>query len=212
MVPASLPPRPAGFGASDARSIMAYMRIPVHFCTLLVVLALIPAAAHADIAPLPKPSDAGSGPVGGQGAVVAPLPKPAEKPAVVSKSLEPATAEAPAPTQTVSDPPATRTQVTPITTVLVSSAGGREAPVAPLISAASRNYPTSMVSRIVRLVPTPLAISGIDESLPAKDAWPAWVLAVFSLLVSAEAFLLVRLARARRYRRDSEEPELLPDL
>ena len=33
------------------------------------------------------------------------------------------------------------------------------------------------------------------ESLPSYDAWPAWLLAVLALLASAEAFLLVCLAR-----------------
>jgi hypothetical protein len=151
-------------------------------CTCLgLALALLPASlAQADIGPVPKP-----------GAVVTPLQKPtAQTPkqgAVTTQ--QPVVAQTPAyqaPVQTT--PPAP-----------VSVSGGRDQPVlAPVAVTGGRLKAASLPARIAELFPTRLAEVG-DDSLPSYDSWPSWVLAAFTLLASAEAFLLVRLARARRY-------------
>jgi hypothetical protein len=46
------------------------------------------------------------------------------------------------------------------------------------------------------LLPTPLALVGVGEALPADDAvWPAWKIAALALLGFSETFVLVRLVR-----------------
>jgi hypothetical protein len=150
-------------------------------CTCLgLALALLPAPlAQADIGPVPKP-----------GAVVAPVAKP-KTPATPTTHQ---TTQQPVVQQT---PPAA-VHTTPPAPAIAS--GGREQPVlaAPATATGGRFEATSLPARIVELFPTRLAEVG-DDSLPSYDSWPSWVLAAFTLLASAEAFLLVRLARARRY-------------
>jgi hypothetical protein len=189
------------------------MRASVRLCTLLgILLALLPAAvAHADIAPVPKPSGNTGGAASEPRPIVAPVAKP--KPVVRTPARPVRTQTAPIRPRTT---PRTATlaiprKVAPKKRPPVRSRGGRQGAVVPLISTGGHHHSVSVVTRIVRLMPTPLAIVGIDEGLPTNDSWPAWVLAAFSLLVSAEAFLLVRLARGRRYRRTQELVQL-PDL
>jgi hypothetical protein len=87
----------------------------------------------------------------------------------------------------------------------VSVSGGRVSP--PAVIAVVPRTRTSLPSQIARLFPTHLAGVGHD-ALPSYDTWPSWVLASFTLLASAEAFLLVRLARDRRFQREAELAEL----
>ena len=47
-------------------------------------------------------------------------------------------------------------------------------------------------------MPTPLGLVGLHESLPSYQAYPTWLLGLFTLLATAEAFLLTHLVRARR--------------
>ena len=67
---------------------------------------------------------------------------------------------------------------------------------APAVSRGGRIHPALPRGGAAKIVPTRLAEVGL-ESLPSYDAWPSWLLAVLALLASAEAFLLVRLARPR---------------
>jgi len=153
-----------------------------HAICLGVALALLPASlAQADIGPVPKP-----------GAAVTPLTKPDAKP------TKPATQQ-----------PSRQTTVTPASTrqapehtappAPATVSGGRDqSAVAPVAATGGRLQTASLPAAIAQLFPTRLAEVG-DDSLPAYGSWPSWVLAVFTLLATAEAFLLVRLARARRY-------------
>jgi hypothetical protein len=156
----------------------------------IAAVLLTPATALADPAPLPKP------------ATVAPLPKPTQTPVT--------------PQQTpVTQTPVTQTPVTPRHTVTTTvtqtpktpfvpriTSGGHVQPAATLTG--GRKEPPSPPQKIVKpansvkLFPTRLSSVG-DEALPSYDAWPSWVLGAFTLLASAEAFLLVRLARNRRF-------------
>jgi hypothetical protein len=77
---------------------------------------------------------------------------------------------------------------------VVSRGGRHRRPLAPAVSRGGRVHPALPRARTAEIVPTRLAEVG-RESLPSDDAWPAWLLAVLALLASAEAFLLVRLAR-----------------
>jgi hypothetical protein len=180
------------------------MRAPVRLCTLLGVLLtlLLTAVAHAEITPIPKPSGDSSGPAASnQGAVVVPLPKPA-----VQTPVPPARPRTPSRPRTTglahlrTAPPAP-----------VRSSGGRAVPRSPLVTTGGHRL-ASLQGRLAEFLPTPLALAGIDESLPHSDAWPAWVLTMLTLLASAEAFLLVRLARTRRFARTAEQLAQLPDL
>jgi hypothetical protein len=180
------------------------MPAPVRHCTLLgLLLALtLTAVAQAKITPVPKPPGASSGAAASnQSALVAPLAKP-----LVQTPVQPAPPPSPSqPTTTVLAHPRTAPP-TP-----TSSLGGREQPRSPVLSSGGRHRTTSLPARLVELLPTPLALVGMDESLPASDAWPPWVLTLFTLLLTVEAFLLVRLVRARRFAQD-EQLEELPDL
>ena len=77
---------------------------------------------------------------------------------------------------------------------MVSRGGRVRRSFAPAVSRGGRIHPALPRARTARIVPTRLAEVG-HESLPSYDAWPSWLLAVLALLASAEAFLLVRLAR-----------------
>ena len=172
-------------------------------CASLGVAAalLTPAVALADPAPLPKP------------AVVTPLPKPTQTPVTPQQPV----------TQTpVTQTPVTQTPVTPRHTVTTTVTQTPKTPVVPRITSGGRVQPavtlgggrtepptppatttdklatTVKPATTVGLFPTRLSSVG-DEALPSYDAWPSWVLGAFTLLASAEAFLLVRLARNRRF-------------
>jgi hypothetical protein len=167
----------------------------------VAAVLLTPATALADPAPLPKP------------ATVAPLPKPAQTPVTPQQPV----AQTP-----VNQTPVTHTSVTTRHTVTTAIT---QAPVTPLITSGGREQPvlkpatltggrkdapsppTTTVKQATtvkqttatpKLFPTRLSSVG-DEALPSYDAWPSWVLGAFTLLASAEAFLLVRLARNRRF-------------
>jgi hypothetical protein len=164
------------------------------FACLGVALALLVSstAAFADVAPLPKPQAK---------PVVTPLAKPAQvasKPTVTRQTVtqQPAAPQRPATQQT-----ATRqAPVTPPvqhTSPPASASGGRTQPAhGPAASPGGRD--DDSLSNRLALLPTKLAQVG-HESLPSYDTWPSWVLGAITLLASAEAFLLVRLARARRF-------------
>ena len=78
---------------------------------------------------------------------------------------------------------------------MVSTGGRKKPPFAPAVSRGGRIHPALLRARIAEIVPTRLAEAG-KEALPSYEAWPSWLLAVLALLASAEAFLLLRLARA----------------
>jgi hypothetical protein len=157
-------------------------------CTCLgLALALLPASlAQAEIGPVPKP-----------GAVVAPVAKPKTTTHVTPAKRQPPPTQPVVHQTPVSHAPAHTTPPAPAV-----ASGGRDqpalSPVAPVAATGGRFEATSLPARIAELLPTRLAEVG-DDSLPSYDSWPSWVLAAFTLLASAEAFLLVRLARARRY-------------
>ena len=188
---------------------MVPMRAALRLLTVFsLALALLPGAvAQAEIAPVPKPTSGTTAPTNSGSASVNPLPKPQQP--VEKKTVPPVTKTRAVQTQkqtravTPSAPPSTperKTQkkVTPPTPA--GSAGGREEPAVVTPPSTSGHAPSvSVVTNIVELMPTPLAIA--SDSLPATEAWPPWVLSLFTLLATAEAFLLVRIARARRFRR-----------
>jgi hypothetical protein len=90
------------------------------------------------------------------------------------------------------------------------ASGGREQPALATVVRTTRARPlTSLSSQFAELLPSRLAQVG-HASLPSSDTWPSWVLGAFALLASAEAFLLVRLARARNF--EQETLQELPDL
>jgi hypothetical protein len=89
----------------------------------------------------------------------------------------------------------------------VLASGGRQQPSLGPVVPHVRSKTTA--SQISRLFPTHLA-QVAHESLPNYDTWPSWVLGAFTLLASAEAFLLVRLARARRFQQEALQE--VPDL
>jgi hypothetical protein len=73
------------------------------------------------------------------------------------------------------------------------SHGGRERPWH-VLSLGGRVLPP-----VPPLVPTPLALVGVGEALPAYDPdWPAWKIAALALLGFSETFVLVRLVRSGR--------------
>jgi hypothetical protein len=170
----------------------------------ITVALLTPSVAQADIAPLPKPKS-----VTPQAKPGSATPQPAAK-----KPVQPTVRkQAPVSQQpTVQQPP-----VTPAHTSAASPRGGT-AP-ALVIASGGRARPslrttrqkpiTSLPGQIADLFPTRLSEVG-QESLPSYATWPSWVLGVFAFLASAEAFLLVRLVRARRFRHETlqELPEL----
>lgn len=167
------------------------------FCVCLgVALALLPASiAQAEIAPVPKPD----GPV-------TPLIKPtAQKPAP-HVTRQPSRQQQPVVAQT---PVGTTSQTTVRTSPPppVSASGGRRQPAVAPFPATGGRHASASLPAIVELFPTKLADVG-NDSLPAYGSWPSWVLGAFTLLASAEAFLLVRIARARRYAQGERLREL----
>lgn len=71
-----------------------------------------------------------------------------------------------------------------------------------MLSSGGRETPALTATGAV--VPTPLGFASGSEPLPvAAYAWPAWKVALLTLFAVAEAFVLVRLARERRFPRTS---------
>jgi hypothetical protein len=89
--------------------------------------------------------------------------------------------------------------------VVVSRGGRDRRPFTPAVSRGGRVHPALPHAPTVKIVPTRLAEVG-HESLPSNEAWPSWLLAVLALLASAEAFLVVRLARPLPVRSPSSAP------
>ena len=168
-----------------------------------IVLALLTAsAAQADIAPVPKPD--------GPPKTVTPLAKPTtgtpQQPVHKQPVQQPVRRSSNRPRRRRRRRTATRSTI--LAPVLVS--GGRQQPAVVTVLRQTRAKPiTSLPSQIAELFPTRLSEVG-QESLPNYDTWPSWVLGAFTLLASAEAFLLVRLARARRFQQETLQE--LPDL
>jgi hypothetical protein len=183
------------------------MRFRRHLlCLGLLVPLVLTTTAEADIAPIARPSASAT--------TVAPAsaPQPVQQP-VQQTPVQTPIQQAPvqqtpvqqAPVQQVTPPAATiasapTTPAKPRTPVL--SRGGRtQVQISLAASAGGRLQAVSVVQlqpAAATLYPTKLAVVG-DEALPYRDTWPSWVLAAITLLVSAEAFLLVRLARARSF-------------
>jgi hypothetical protein len=186
----------------------------------LAALLMLPIAARADIAPMPRPSAAAGGstaatggsatPPAGVSPVVKPVVRPAQAP-VQPAAQGAAVTKAPVAQTTVQTPPVAPTTVVhpsaPTTTVVVrapepaASSGGRaEAPV-PVTTTGGHADEEPVATPLPtpparKLVPTKLVAVG-HEPVPTYDAWPSWVLALLTVLISAEAFLVVRLSRSR---------------
>ena len=161
----------------------------------VVFALLLNSTAQAAIRPIPRPDTPKP--------LRSPKPKPNTHPAAQHQAArrQPVTSPSvatrtPAP-RTRTPAPRTRTRAP------VVSRGGRDRrPFAPAVSAGGRIHPALPRTQSAKIVPTRLAEVG-HESLPSDDAWPSWLLAVLALLASAEAFLLVRLARPLRVTRDA---------
>jgi hypothetical protein len=160
----------------------------------IALVALSSGVAQAEIAPIAKPP-----------ASVGPLPKPH-----VAAASQPAASPQAAPTRTKVTP--ARTQVTPARTqvaatstqsrprtIVQTKTTTRRHQVRAAISAGGRADAERLTALIPPLWPAPLAIAGLDETLPSRDAWPDWLLALIAVTASAEAFLLTRLASKRRF-------------
>jgi hypothetical protein len=176
---------------------------------LALGLALLSASgAQADITPVLKPN--------GPAKTVTPLAKPTagapQQPVKKQPVQQPVKQPVKQPVQQ-QQPVHTQTPAntaTGSTTPPVLASGGREQPtLGPVVRTTRAKPGTSLPSQIAKLFPTRLAQVG-HESLPSYDTWPSWVLGAFTLLASAEAFLLVRLARARRFQQEALQE--VPDL
>jgi hypothetical protein len=170
------------------------MRARGRFCVLACALmALLPAsAAHAKIAPLPKPPAIAAKPGAVRGtALIAPVSRPR-----AHTTIAPARRHAvrSASTTTHRTARAPRRGFVPASSHggrerawRVVSVGGREAPVVPPIA------------------PTPLQLVGAGEVLAATSvAWPAWKIALLVLLALAETAVLAALIRRARFARALE--------
>lgn len=154
----------------------------LYACLGLALALLLNSTAQAAIRPIPRPAAPKN--------VHSPKPKP--KP-----NTHPRARHQPARRQPVTSPSvATRTSAarTRKPAPVVSRGGRVRRSFAPVVSSGGRIHPALPRARTAKIVPTRLAEVG-HESLPSYDAWPSWLLAVLALLASAEAFLLVRLAR-----------------
>jgi hypothetical protein len=169
------------------------MRATGRLCALLcALLALLPAsAAHAKITPLPKPAGLAAKPGTGDGtSLIAPVSRPATR---TVKPVRPQVATRPRPT-VHSTAPAPRRGFMPAT-----SRGGRDTSWR-LLSSGGRAMPA-----VAGRMPTPLGFVGAGEALPAhRYPWPAWTVALLTLLAVAEGFVLARIVRNRRFARSSE--------
>jgi hypothetical protein len=172
----------------------------------IALVALSSGVAQAEIAPIAKPP-----------ASVGPLPKPhvaaASQPAASPQAAPTRTKVTPARTQVTparTQVAATSTQVAPTRTVtpqvksrprtiVQTKTTTRRHQVRAAISAGGRADAERLTALIPPLWPAPLAIAGLDETLPSRDAWPDWLLALIAVTASAEAFLLTRLASKRRF-------------
>lgn len=170
------------------------MRATGRLCALLcALLALLPASVvQAKITPLPKPAGLAAKPVGVQGtSLIAPVLRPATRTTVTPVRRQ--IASHPRPALHVSTR-APRRGFVPAT-----SRGGRERAWR-VLSSGGREAPAAAV-----LAQTPLGFVGAGEALPAYGyAWPAWKIALLTLLAVAEGFVLARIVRNRRFARASE--------
>jgi hypothetical protein len=173
------------------------MRATGRLCALLcALLALLPASvARAKIAPLPKPAGIAAAPAGGHsGSLIAPVSRPA-----VRTTVKPVLPHVVTPrrTQLHRTTPAVRRHAL----IPASSQGGRER-LWRVLSSGGREAPALTARGAV--VPTPLGFVSGSEPLPvAAYGWPAWKVMLLTLFAVAEAFVLVRLARERRFTRTS---------
>jgi hypothetical protein len=162
----------------------------------IAAVLLAPATALADPAPLPKPATVSPLPKPTTQSPVTPLQPVTQTPVTQTPVTQTPVTRTVTPRRTIT-PPVTQTPKTPVVPRITS--GGRVQPaVPPATLTGGRTEPASLPAKIVELFPTRLSSVG-DEALPSYDAWPSWVLGAFTLLASAEAFLLVRLARNRRF-------------
>jgi hypothetical protein len=173
------------------------MRATGRLCALLcALLALLPATvARARIAPLPKPAGIAATPAGGHSAsLIAPVSRPAVR-TTVKPARPHGVTRPPRRTQLHKTTPAVRRHAF----VPASSQGGRER-LWRVLSSGGRATPALAATGAI--VPTPLGIASASEPLSvASYGWPAWKVVLLTLLAVAEAFVLVRLARARRFAR-----------
>jgi hypothetical protein len=180
----------------------------------LALVTLSSGVAHAEIGPIAKPP-----------ASVAPLPKPQADPTVqpvapatpqvapkqvapkqvVPKQVAPVTTRVASGTTQVaparsSTPQTVKSSARTIVRTAASTARRQQVKVRAAISAGGRAEAERLQAAIPpALWPAPLAIVGIHEALPSRDAWPDWLLALIAVTASAEAFLLTRLASKRRF-------------
>ncbi len=169
------------------------MRASVCLCTLLGVVPalLLTAPAHAKIRPLPKPPSAAVGTPSG----IAPVVRPTVRPAVRTPHRPVATSPPVRPRTTVRHRAPLRSRRP--AHVLARSRGGRTA--GPLRISGGRRQPVAIPALRTAPPPTPLGLVGVGETLPAgRSVWPSWMLSLLGALLAGEAFLLVRLVRARR--------------
>jgi hypothetical protein len=160
-------------------------RLSALACALLAAGVAGP-IAQAKITPLPRPSHVVAKPGALPGtSLIAPEARP-----VSHASRRPARRHVARTHRTV----VTRTtRVRHHAFTAARSRGGRERPWH-VLSLGGRALPP-----LPPLLPTPLALVGLGEALPAYDpGWPAWKIAALALLGFGETYVLVRLARGGR--------------
>jgi hypothetical protein len=164
-----------------------------------LLVALPAATAQAKIKPLPRPAGiAAKPPTVRAAALIAPVARPATRPTVIAPPRQ--TAPTLRQTARVHAPAPLRTALRRRRAfVPATSHGGRERPWR-VLSSGGRQAPV-----VAGLVPTPLALVGAAEALPAADSGdPSWTIAALLLLALGEAFVLLRLACTSRWAQAGE--------
>jgi hypothetical protein len=168
----------------------------------LAALLLLPLAAQAEIAPVPRPTT----PTTGVSPVVKPTVQPVHAPVQVTPTAQTTVQETPAQHTTVQTSTPSTQVVVHASPPALSSGGRAQVPIPVATSGGHADDETSSAAVATphavppppapALVPTKLVAVGHDP-VPSYDAWPSWVLTVLTVLISAEAFLVVRLSRSR---------------
>jgi hypothetical protein len=164
-----------------------------------LLVALPAATAQARIKPLPRPARIAAKPAAVRATVlIAPVARPATRPTVsppppqIAPTLR-QTAHVPAPAL-LRTALRRRRAFVPAT-----SHGGRERPWR-VLSSGGRQAPVA-----AGLVPTPLALVGAADALPAADSRDqSWTIAALLLLALGEAVVLLRLACTSRWAQAGE--------
>jgi hypothetical protein len=174
------------------------MRATGCLCALLgALLALQAGIAEAEITPLPRPART---PASDGGSLIAPVSRP-ETPTTIRPATTPPASPSGASMPTLSTPGAAGRAAVATASIAPSQAlvptaagGGREQEWVPP-SGGGRDE--SLRTTATALAPTPVGLAGAGGTPSHEDSWPFWLTPLLTLLTAIEAFVLVRLVRAR---------------